>query len=153
MRSMAVSERRRTLDQLVDEAGARVRRYEPHAALAAVDGGALIIDIRSQFDRQRDGVVPGSIHIPRTVLEWRLDPDSAWRNPHVGGLDQELILLCDHGCSSLLAAATLADLGFTQVSDVIGGFAAWREATLPTAQANPGHPSPGELPGMGPPSQ
>ena len=152
MRSMAVGERRRTLDQLVDEARARVKRYDPHAALAAVDGGALMIDIRSDLDRQRDGIVPGSLHIPRTVLEWRLDPDSAWRNLHVGGVDQELILLCDHGCSSLLAAATLADLGFTRVSDVIGGFAAWREATLPTAQANLDHRSPGELPGMGPPS-
>jgi Rhodanese-like domain len=73
--------------------------------------------------------VPGSLHIPRTVLEWRLDPDSAWRNPHAGGLDQELVLICDHGCSSLLAAATPADLGFTRVGDIIGGFAAWREAT------------------------
>ena len=152
MRSMAISERRQTLDQLVDEARARVTRYEPNAALAAVDGGALMIDIRSHFDRQRDGIVPGSLHIPRTVLEWRLDPDSAWRNPHIGNLDQELILLCDHGCSSLLAAAMLADLGFTHVGDVIGGFAAWREAALPTTRANPDHPPPGELPGMGPPS-
>jgi rhodanese-related sulfurtransferase len=152
MRSMAVSARRRTLDQLVEKARARVKRHEPHAALAAVDGGALMIDIRDHLDRERDGIVPGSVHIPRTVLEWRLDPDSEWRNPHVGGLDQELILLCDHGCSSLLAAATLADLGFTRVSDVIGGFTAWHEARLPIAEASPYHLLPGELPGMGPPS-
>ena len=152
MRPMAVSARRRTLNQLLDEARGRVKRYEPGAALAAVDGGALMIDIRDHLDRQRDGIVPGSLHIPRTVLEWRLDPDSEWRNPYVGGVDQELILLCDHGCSSLLAAATLADLGFRRVSDVIGGFAAWRKATLPTAQASPDHPPPGELPGMRPPS-
>jgi rhodanese-related sulfurtransferase len=145
---MAVKTTRRTLDQLLDEARARVNRYEPRTALGAVERGAVIIDIRSVVDRQRDGIVPGSLHIPRTVLEWRLDPDSAWRNPHLGDLDQELVLVCDHGCSSLLAAATLVDLGFTRVGDIVGGFAAWREAGLPTMQPSNSPLDPGELPGM-----
>lgn len=111
----------------------------------------LLVDIRSPHDRQREGVVPGSLHIPRTVLEWRLDPDSELRNPHVGGLDQPILLICDHGFSSVLAAATLADLGFTHVGDVIGGFAAWKEAGLPTTEPGPYRPDPTGSPGMGPP--
>jgi rhodanese-related sulfurtransferase len=151
---MAVNTTRRTLDQLLDEARARVDRYEPRAALSAAERGALIIDIRSVVDRQRDGIVPGSLHIPRTVLEWRLDPDSPWRNPHLGDLAQELVLICDHGCSSLLAAATLVDLGFTRVRDIVGGFAAWREDRLPTVRPSTTPPlGPGELPGMRPPDR
>jgi len=81
------------------------------------------------------------------VLEWRLDPDSPWRNPRVGGLDARLILLCDHGCSSALAAATLVDLGFERVADVAGGFEAWQAAGLPVVR--PRDPVAGELPGAG----
>lgn len=150
---MADNTTRQTLDQLLAEARARVDRYEPRAAFGAVERGALIIDIRSVVDRERDGIVPGSLHIPRTVLEWRLDPDSAWRNPHLGDLDQEIVLVCDHGCSSLLAAATLVDLGFTRVGDIVGGFAAWREAGLPTVQPSTPPLDPGELPGMRPPGR
>jgi rhodanese-related sulfurtransferase len=141
---------RRTLDQLLDAAQARINRLEPAEAFTAVDRGALLIDIRSDLDRTRDGIVPGSLHIPRTVLEWRLDPDSRWRNPHVGGLEQQIVLLCDHGCSSILAAASLVELGFADAGDVIGGFAAWREAGLPTAPAPHVDRTAGELAGMRP---
>lgn len=153
MRPMAVGGKRRTLEHLLGEARARIDRLEPHAAHAASTRGALIIDIRSASDRERDGIVPGSLHIPRTVLEWRVDPDSSWRNPYVGGLDEQIVLLCDHGCSSLLAAATLADLGFSQIADIIGGFAAWREADLPTAQPGRYELGPGDLAGMRPPDR
>ncbi len=138
------------LAELLAAASARVERLEPAAALAAVHAGALLVDIRSDADRERDGVVPGSLHVPRTVLEWRLAPDSDWRTPFVEGSEQRLVLLCDHGCSSLLAAASVADLGFTRVGDVVGGFEAWRAAGLPTKPAR-GRKPPGELPGMGPP--
>ena len=141
----------RTLARLVEQAAARIERLDPGAALEAVQGGALLIDIRSDTARGRDGVVPGSVHIPRTVLEWRLAPDSAWRNPHVGGADTRILLLCDHGCSSVLAAASLVDLGFGRAGDVIGGFEAWCEAGLPVAPAPP--PIAGELPGMGSPER
>ncbi|MGH3132222.1 MAG: rhodanese-like domain-containing protein [Gaiellaceae bacterium] len=147
---MATEAGRRTLEELLDEAKGRIERLEPADAFAAVDEGALLVDIRSDSDRKRDGVVPGSLHIPRTVLEWRVDPDSAWRNPHVGGLDQRILLVCDHGCSSVLAAAALVGLGFTHAGDVVGGFAAWREAGLPIAPA-PGDREPDELPGLRPP--
>jgi rhodanese-related sulfurtransferase len=148
---MAVGTRRQTLDQLLDSARARIRRYEPAEALAAIDVGALLIDIRSDFDRERDGIVPGSLHIPRTVLEWRLEPDSDWRNPHAGDLERQIILICDHGCSSVLAAATLVDLGFARAGDVIGGFAAWRDTGLPTMTAPPGARPAGQPAGMCPP--
>jgi rhodanese-related sulfurtransferase len=83
-------------------------------------------------DRERDGIVPGSIHIPCTVFEWRTDLDSPWRNPYLEDLDQQIILLCDHGYSTILAADTLVELGFTRAGDIIGGYADWREAGLPT---------------------
>jgi rhodanese-related sulfurtransferase len=141
---------RRTLDELVAAAAARIERLEPAAALAAQHEGAVLVDLRSDTARERDGLVPGSLHVPRTVLEWRLDPASRWRSPHAPGLDARIVLLCDHGCSSVLAAATLADLGFARAADVVGGFAAWREAGLPVVQG-PIRREPGALPGMSPP--
>ncbi len=151
MDSMRPAPQRLTLDEMLNEARARIRRLEPRSAHEAAGNGALIIDIRSANDRNRDGVIPGSLHIPRTVLEWRLAPDSPWRNPYVPDLDQDILLLCDHGCSSSLAAATLNDLGFAHAGDVAGGFAAWRHAELPTAQARNHGLAPGELVGMRPP--
>jgi rhodanese-related sulfurtransferase len=148
-RAMAVSARR-TLEELLDEARARIERLAPEEAYAAVEDGGILIDIRSEVARSRDGIVPGSLHIPRTVLEWRLAPDSAWRNSDAPGLDHRVMLLCDHGYSSILAAATLVQLGFARAGDVIGGFAAWREQGLPTVSApKGGHPS-DALPGMRP---
>jgi len=141
----------RTLEELLAEARARIERLEPAAALAALEEGALLVDIRSDSNRERDGIVPGSLHIPRTVLEWRVAPDSPWRNPHVGGLDERIVLLCDHGFSSSLAAATLVELGFARAGDVVGGFEAWCEAGLATASAPPSGREPGRLAGMGPP--
>jgi rhodanese-related sulfurtransferase len=133
---------RRTLDELLREARATIERFEPGDASAAAQEGALIVDTR--VDRSA-GVVPGSLHVPLSVLQWRVDPESAWRNPHVGGLDTRLILICDQGESSSLAAASLRELGFTRVGDVVGGFEAWAAAGLPVAPAPP--PAEG-LPGM-----
>jgi rhodanese-related sulfurtransferase len=148
---VAIGGNRRTLNELLEEAQSRIERLDPAHALAAVQQGALLIDIRSDSVREREGIVPGSLHIPRTVLEWRVDPDSTWRNPHVGGLDRQVVILCDHGCSSVFAAAALVDLGFARAGDVVGGFSAWRQAGLPTVKA-PSHRRGGnELAGMRPP--
>jgi rhodanese-related sulfurtransferase len=140
-----------SLENLVKEAAALITRFEPAQALAASKTGALIIDIRSQDARELHGVVPGSIHIPRTVLEWRVAPGSDWRSPYVGGPDQQLILICDHGCSSVLAAGNLVALGFHRAGDVIGGFEAWERDGLPVAPWRHQPLAAGELPGMGPP--
>ena len=140
-----------TLDELFDEARAQIERLEPAAAGAAAEAGGLIVDIRSELSRERDGVVPGSIHVPRTVLEWRFDPGGTWRNPHVGGVERRVIVLCDHGYSSVFAAAMLARLGYRRAADVVGGFEAWREAGLPVVDEPRGR-EPIELPGMGDPA-
>ena len=139
-----------TVDELLARARGRIERLEPHEAAAAAEAGALIVDLRPQETRRRAGIVPGSLHIPRSVLEWRLDPSSPSRNPHVGGFDRRLILLCDHGYSSSLAAATLVELGYARVGDVVGGFEAWSAAGLPVA-APSYEPAPDALPGTGPP--
>lgn len=141
---------RLTIDELVAEARGQITRLSPAEAWAAAAAGALIVDIRSNDARVRYGIVPGSLHLPRTVLEWRVVPESGLRNPHVGDLDQELLLLCDHGYSSSLAAATLVRLGFTRAGDVIGGFEAWAAAGLPVSQPSGPRPA-GELPGFAPP--
>jgi rhodanese-related sulfurtransferase len=145
-----LSEGRRTLDELIAEARARIDRLTPAEAQAAVDEGGLIVDIRSADARGRDGIVPGSIHVPRTVLEWRLEPDGAWRNPHVAGVERRLVVLCDHGYSSIFAAAILVELGYARTGDVVGGFEAWVAAGLPVAPAPADHEA-AELPGMGGP--
>ena len=139
----------RTLAELIQQASEKIERLMPAEALEAIGGGALLVDIRSETSRRREGIVAGSLHIPRTVLEWRVAPDSDWRNPYVTD-DRRLILICDHGCSSTLAAATLVDLGYPRTGDVVGGFAAWRQAGLAVGEAPPSA-SPGDLPGMGGP--
>jgi rhodanese-related sulfurtransferase len=106
----------------------------------------VIVDLRSHDERARDGVVPGSVHVPRSVLEWRVDPDSDWSNPLVADQDIELILLCQEGYSSSLAAASLQEVGRPRVADLIGGFEGWRDAGLETIAAPP---VPDGLPGMG----
>jgi rhodanese-related sulfurtransferase len=144
---------RKTIDELLAEARGRLERLEPAAALTAQRAGALLIDTRSTDQRAQTGVIPGSIHIPLSVLEWRLDPDAdpAFRNPHITGLDQWVVLVCAHGFSTSLAASRLQDIGFERATDVVGGFTAWSEAGLPV-QAAPAV-EPDGAPGMGGPAQ
>jgi len=97
--------------------------------------GAALIDIRSDSQIARDGTIAGALVIPRNVLEWRLDPASQYRHPHAPQLEDHVILLCDEGYQSSLAAATLQQLGFARATDVEGGFQAWRIAALPIEQS------------------
>jgi rhodanese-related sulfurtransferase len=132
---------RRTIHDVLADARARLDRLEPAQAQRAVaEEGALIVDIRSELQRERDGVVPGTIHIPRNVLEWRLDPDSGAADARIGGLGRRVILMCDGGYQSSLAAAGLRDLGFERATDLAGGFQAWRAAGLPVEPAGPTAP-------------
>jgi rhodanese-related sulfurtransferase len=102
------------------------------AAWAALSGSgaagdapwAVLIDIRADWQVARDGIVAGSLVIPRNVLEWRLDPASEHRHPGAPQLDDHIILLCDGGDQSSLAAAALHQLGFARATDVEGGFQA-----------------------------
>lgn len=132
----------RGIADLLAAARARIARYTPEEA-SAVD--VVLVDLRARDERARDGVIPGSIHIPRSVLEWRCDPESGWSNPNVADRTLPLVLVCAHGYSSSLAAAALVELGFERAGDLIGGFDAWREAGLPVAAAPPPDDA---LPGM-----
>lgn len=120
-----------TIGGLLETARARLERLEPSAALAALDEGALLIDTRCAELRRDTGVIPGSVHIPLSVLFWRLDPSSESSDPGLADPGRRVVLICAHGYSSSLAAATLLDLGYAGPTDVIGGFEAWAAAGLP----------------------
>ena len=126
---------RTTVDDLLARARAGLRRVGPEEARAAIRGGALLVDIRSEVQREADGVVPGALFFPRNVLEWRLDPASGHADPRVPGLHAEVIVMCNEGYQSSLAAATLQELGFARATDLDGGFQAWRAAGLPVEAA------------------
>jgi rhodanese-related sulfurtransferase len=128
---------RRTVDDLLAAARSRLARVGPHEAAAAAGDGALLVDIRSDTQRAADGAIPGALHHPRNVLEWRADPNASHHDPALSGdLGRHVILVCDAGYASSLAAATLQDLGFARATDLDGGFQAWRAAGLPVEPAS-----------------
>jgi len=108
-----------------------MQRLDPRAALDATRAGATMIDIRTDSQIAQDGAIPGALVISRNVLEWRLDPASDCRTPRGPQLDDLVIVVCDEGYQSSLAAATLQQLGFARATDLDGGFQAWRAAGLP----------------------
>lgn len=127
---------RKTIDELLAQAREQLVRVEPHEALDAVSGGALLIDIRSESQRAADGIVPDAVWFARNVLEWRCDPSCEAYDERVGGLERHVIVMCHEGYQSSLAAATLQQLGFAGATDLVGGFQAWREAGLPVTPAS-----------------
>ena len=117
----------------IDEVLQRVRRRLPHRPTAAElpalrELGALIVDIRPVEQRTRDGELPGAVVVDRNVLEWRLDPTSPHRIPEVTGPDQPIVLVCNEGYASSLAAAQLRDVGVRRATDLDGGYQAWLNA-------------------------
>jgi rhodanese-related sulfurtransferase len=123
---------RTTINDLLDAARERLDRLRPADALDAVQRGAVLVDIRSETQREADGLIPGARFCPRNVLEWRVDPASGHADPSLGGdVDAWLVLVCNEGYQSSLAAATLQDLGFARATDLEGGFQAWQAAGLP----------------------
>jgi rhodanese-related sulfurtransferase len=123
----------KTVDQLLAEARARLRRLTPTEAQTAMRDGAHLVDIRPVEQRTGDGEVPGASVIPRNVLEWRLDPACADRDPALARPDARIVVICDEGYQSSLAAVTIQQLGIAEATDVVGGFRAWREAGLPVS--------------------
>ena len=130
-------ERHTTIDRLLDESRRQLDRLSPHEAHAAAGERALLIDIRSDAQRARDGTLPEARVIARNVLEWRLDPAASHRDPALARRDVVVILICDEGYQSSLAAATLKRFGL-DATDVIGGFQAWKTAGLPVAPPDVG---------------
>ena len=122
---------RRNIDEMLAAARARLRRLTPAEAASAMRDGATLVDTRDGDVREREGTIPGAVHAPLSVLEWRVDPDSADQDPALAGKEDRLILICHEGYSSSLAAIRLHELGFVNTMDVIGGFAAWVAAGLP----------------------
>ena len=91
--------------------------------------GALVVDTRCEAQRRQDGELPGAVVVERNVLEWRLDPASAYRLPDAGAPDRHIVVVCQEGYASSLAAASLQDLGLVNATDLDGGFQAWKALT------------------------
>jgi rhodanese-related sulfurtransferase len=120
-----------TVDDLIRAARARIDRVSPAALRAEAEAGAIVVDTRCREARIAKGAIPGSVHVPLSVLYWRLDPTSGHDDPTISGRERRLILVCADGYSSSLAAATLLDLGFARVADLDGGFNGWVASGLP----------------------
>ncbi|WNI16064.1 rhodanese-like domain-containing protein [Actinacidiphila sp. ITFR-21] len=106
-------------------------RLDPAGAAAAAAEGALLVDIRYGALRDRDGTIPGAVIVERNELEWRLDPQSDYRIPQAVGHDLHVVVICNEGYASSLAAASLQDIGIHRATDLDGGFQSWRAAGLP----------------------
>jgi rhodanese-related sulfurtransferase len=114
-----------TIDEVLAEARSRLRRLTPELAQAAYEKGAVVVDIRPAAQRAAEGELPIALVVERNVLEWRFDPASDAALP-IASHDLEVIVLCQEGYTSSLAAASLQELGIHRATDVIGGYAAWR---------------------------
>lgn len=115
-----------SVDELLERARASLDRVPPEELQREVDAGALLIDIRPEDQRERDGELPGAMVVDRNVLEWRIAPSSEWKTVDVDG-DQRVIVVCTDGYQSSLAAANLQELG-VNATDIDGGYTAWSAA-------------------------
>ncbi|MFJ3848095.1 rhodanese-like domain-containing protein [Streptomyces albidoflavus] len=126
------------MDTHLERVRSRLTRLTPEQAWDAARQGALLVDIRYAALRDRDGLIPGALVVERNELEWRLDPQGSHRLPEADRHDLEIVVLCNEGYASSLAAVSLHDLGLFRATDLVGGFQAWRAAGLPvTAPATP----------------
>lgn len=114
------------VDVLLEAARRGFDRVEPADLASEMAEGALVVDVRSTEQRHRDGELPGAVVIDRNVLEWRLDPTSPNHVPEATEAGLRIIVVCNEGYSSSLAAATLRQLGLERASDLVGGFQAWK---------------------------
>jgi rhodanese-related sulfurtransferase len=127
--------RPRTIDDVLADARAQLKRVDPVQAHDAAGRGAVLVDIRPAANRAAEGEIPGAIVIERNVLEWRLDPSSDARLP-IASYDLEVIVVCNEGYTSSLAAAALQELGVHRATDLDGGFRAWAASGLPVTKAS-----------------
>jgi rhodanese-related sulfurtransferase len=119
------------IDTVLAMARERLERLDPHDAAAAAQAEALLVDIRPQINREAEGEIPGALVIDRNVLEWRLDPASEACIAQAS-YDAWIVLFCNEGYASSLAATSLQDLGIIAATDMVGGYRAWRTLGLPT---------------------
>jgi rhodanese-related sulfurtransferase len=143
--SLVVSVHRRStrhnVHDMLFDARATIQRVTPRELIARLSdrGAPLVVDTRTTTDRVRFGVIDGAIHVPRTVIEWHLDPANGYRHPAVSSFDQPIVVVCNGGYSSSLSAANLVRIGFTDVADLVGGMAAWTAASLPVVAPTHSH--------------
>ncbi|WP_217552897.1 rhodanese-like domain-containing protein [Streptomyces sp. GbtcB6] len=120
------------IDELLERVREGYRRIEAQEAYDAAQADeALLVDIRYAALRERDGVIPGALVIERNELEWRLDPQGSHKTPEATGHDLQVVVICNEGYASSLAAASLHQLGLHRATDLVGGFQAWKAAGLP----------------------
>jgi rhodanese-related sulfurtransferase len=117
---------RRTIDGVVESARSRIARLTPTQANNDWHAGAVVVDIRPAAQREAEGELPGALVLERNVLEWRFDPTCDARLA-IADYDLQVIVLCQEGYASSLAAVSLLDLGIHRATDVIGGYTAWRD--------------------------
>ncbi|MFJ8929452.1 MULTISPECIES: rhodanese-like domain-containing protein [unclassified Streptomyces] len=124
------------IDELLEQVRSGLDRVEARDAFdAASRGEALLVDIRYAALREHDGLIPGALVVERNELEWRLDPRGSHRAPEATGHDLRVVVVCNEGYASSLAAASLHQLGLHRATDLVGGFQAWRAAGLPVTGA------------------
>ena len=116
-----------TVDAWLTGARARLDRVQPQDLAQEIADGAIVVDIRDSADREAEGAMPGAVIVTRNVLEWRMSPSSP---THLEGItaDSRVIIVCNDGFSSSIAAASLHDLGLPRATDLVGGYRAWRAA-------------------------
>ena len=119
------------IDELLERVRAGYVRVSPQEAWAAAAEGALLVDIRYAELRERDGLIPGALVIERNELEWRLDPRGSHRVPEAVDHGLRVVVICNEGYASSLAAESLHRLGLYRATDLDGGFQAWRAAGFP----------------------
>ncbi|MFF3644663.1 rhodanese-like domain-containing protein [Streptomyces sp. NPDC002564] len=123
------------MDELLERVRLGLDRLSPKAAYAAAEAGGLLVDIRYAALRERDGLIPGALVVERNELEWRLDPQGSHRAAEATGHDLRVVVVCNEGYASSLAAVSLRQLGLRHATDLDGGFQAWRAAGLPVEAA------------------
>jgi len=124
----------KTVKMLVAEAKEQTNSISPADAHDRQQAGdAVLIDIRDIRELQRDGRIDGAFHAPRGMLEFWADPDSPYHK-EIFATKGELVLFCASSWRSALAAKTLQDMGFNNIRDMDGGFAAWKTASLPISK-------------------
>ncbi|NML54223.1 sulfurtransferase [Streptomyces sp. R302] len=135
-----MSDDRIGIDELLERVRSGLDRIDARTAYEEyASGAALLVGTRYAALRERDGLVPGALVVERNELEWRLDPQGSHRSPHATGHDLRVVVFCNEGYASSLAAESLRRLGLHRATDLIGGFQAWKAAGLPVLP-------PGELP-------
>lgn len=122
------------IDELLEQVRKDLDRVEPKEAFEAAGAGALLVDIRYAALRERDGLIPGALVVERNELEWRLDPQGSHRAPEAVSHDLRVVVICNEGYASSLAAASLQQLGLRRATDLVGGFQAWKAAGLPVSE-------------------